>query len=130
MTNEQISNSKFGLGLEIWTFNLNKMAETQFTDQNFQVEVLEADELVLVDFTAAWCGPCQMMAPVIEELAKEYEGKVKIGKLDVDASQATAQKYAVLSIPTLIFFKAGEQVDKLTGFQAKDALKEKLDSLV
>ena len=100
-----------------------------FTDDNFEEEVLKADGPVLVDFFAEWCGPCKMLGPIIEELAGEYEGKVKIGKCDVDAAPQTAGKYGVQSIPTLIFFKGGEAVDKLMGFQSKEALKEKLDAL-
>lgn len=105
------------------------MAEAIFTDDNFEEEVLKAEGPVLVDFFAEWCGPCKMLGPILEELAGEYEGKVKIGKLDVDASPAVAGKYGVQSIPTLIFFKGGEPVDKAMGFQSKEALKVKLDAL-
>ena len=105
------------------------MAEVTFTDDNFEKEVLKAKGLVLVDFFATWCGPCRMMAPIIEELAGEYEGKAKIGKLDVDQSPEMAEKYGVQSIPTLIFFKDGEVVDNLLGFQSKENLTKKLDSL-
>jgi thioredoxin 1 len=97
-----------------------------FTDDTFEQEVLKSDIPVLVDFFAEWCGPCKMLAPVIEELAKEYEGKWKIGKLDVDASYQTAAKYSVQSIPTLLFFKDGKVVDSVMGFQSKEALKAKL----
>lgn len=106
------------------------MAEFEFTDSNFESEVLKSDIPVLVDFFAVWCGPCQMQGPIIEELAKEYEGKVKIGKLDVDAGPETKDKYGVLSIPTLILFKNGEEAEKMTGFQSKEALKKKLDELL
>lgn len=105
------------------------MAEMTFTDDNFEEEVLKADGPVLVDFFAEWCGPCKMLGPIVEELAGEYKGKVKIGKLDVDANPTVAGKYGVQSIPTLIFFKGGEAVDKVMGFQSKEALKEKLDKL-
>ncbi|MFH1533570.1 MAG: thioredoxin [Nitrospirota bacterium] len=105
------------------------MAEIIFTDDNFGEEVLKSDVPVLVDFFAEWCGPCKMLGPIVEELTGEYEGKVKIGKLDVDASPTVAGKYGVQSIPTLIFFKGGEAVDKLMGFQSKEALKAKLDAL-
>lgn len=101
------------------------MAQT-FTDENFEKEVLKSDIPVLVDFFAEWCGPCKMMAPAIDELAKEYEGKWKIGKLDVDQAPKTAEKYSVQSIPTLIFFKDGQAVDKSVGFQAKEKIKAKL----
>ncbi|NLK04346.1 MAG: thioredoxin [Clostridiales bacterium] len=101
----------------------------QFTDMNFKKEALEADMPVLVDFYADWCGPCKMMAPVIDELAKEYEGKVKIGKLNVDDNPETARQYRVMTIPTLIIYKNGELVDTVVGVVAKNALKEKLDAL-
>lgn len=97
-----------------------------FTTENFGAEVLKSDLPVLVDFYADWCGPCKMMAPVIEELAEEYKGKWKIGKLDVDASHEVAAKYGVQSIPTLKFFKGGQVVDQMVGFQSKEKLKEKL----
>jgi thioredoxin 1 len=103
---------------------------TVVTDQNFDEEVLKAGVPVLVDFYADWCGPCQMIMPMIEELAGDYEGKAKVVKLDVDASQETAQKFGVMSIPTLLFFKDGEEVERLTGGLPKDALAEKLDSLL
>lgn len=99
-----------------------------FTDENFEQEVLNSDMPVLVDFYADWCGPCKILAPVIEELATEYEGQVKIGKLNVDEEQNTSKKYKVMSIPTLIFFKDGEEVDKLVGMLSKDQLVEKLES--
>ncbi len=103
---------------------------TVVTDQNFDEEVVKSDVPVLVDFYADWCGPCQMITPVIEELAGEYEGKAKVVKLNVDESQETAQKFGVMSIPALLFFKDGEEVERLTGALPKDALAEKLDSLM
>ena len=102
--------------------------EYKFTDENFEQEVLNSDLPVLVDFYADWCGPCKIIAPIIEELAVEYEGKVKIGKINVDEEQNSSKKYKVMSIPTLIFFKDGEQVDKLVGVLSKDQLVEKLES--
>lgn len=99
----------------------------QFTDSNFKTEALEADKPVLVDFYADWCGPCKMMAPIIDELAKEYEGSVKIGKLNVDDNPETARQYRVMSIPTMIIFKNGEAVDNVVGVVSKNVLKEKLD---
>lgn len=104
------------------------MSEITFTDANFDAEVLKHNGTVLVDFFAPWCGPCKMMAPVIEKLAEEYDGKVKIGELDVDENGETAMKYEVQSIPTLIIFKNGEVADKMIGFQSEEALKSKLDS--
>ena len=97
---------------------------TEFTDKNFKKEVLESDLPVMVDFFATWCGPCQMAAPVIEELAKEYEGKVKIGKLDVDQHKNSAAKYGVMSIPTVVIFKKGEEAKRLVGFPGKAGYEE------
>lgn len=97
-----------------------------FTDENFEQEVLKSDIPVLVDFYAEWCGPCKMMAPVIDELAAEYEGKWKIGKCNVDDAPKIAEKYGIQSIPTIYFYKDGEIVDQAVGFQSKDKLKAKL----
>lgn len=97
-----------------------------FTNENFEQEVLKSKLPVVVDFFAEWCGPCKMMAPVIDELAKEYEGKWKIGKVDVDQAPGVAEKYGIQSIPTLIFFKDGQVVNKTMGFQAKDKIRERL----
>ena len=100
-----------------------------FSDENFNEEVLSSELPVLVDFYADWCGPCKMLAPVIETLAGEYEGKVKIGKLNVDDSPETAQKYGVMSIPTLLYFKNGELVNKSIGVVAKSEIEQVLNSL-
>lgn len=96
--------------------------EHQFTDQNFETEVLQSDLPVLVDFFAVWCGPCQMLAPIIEELATELEGKVKVGKMNVDENNQTAQKYSIMSIPTLVLFKKGQPIKTLTGLRTKEDL--------
>ncbi|MCA9374320.1 thioredoxin [Candidatus Peregrinibacteria bacterium] len=106
------------------------MAEVTFTDDNFEAEVLKSDIPVMVDFFAPWCGPCKMMAPIVEKMAEEYEGKVKIGKLDVDENNESGNKYEVQSIPTTIFFKGGEMVNKLIGFQSEEQLKKALDDLM
>ncbi|WP_243291202.1 thioredoxin [Bacillus sp. FJAT-47783] len=96
------------------------MAITNATDQNFAQETSEG--LVLADFWAPWCGPCKMIAPVLEELDQEMGSDVKVVKIDVDENQETAQKYGVMSIPTLLVFKNGEVVDKAVGYQPKEAL--------
>lgn len=99
--------------------------EYVFNDDNFENEVLKSKEPVLVDFFAEWCGPCKMMAPIIEEVAKETEGNVKVGKIDVDDSSEVAEKYGVMSVPTLILFKDGEISKTLVGFRNKeDIIKE------
>lgn len=103
------------------------MKPITFTDDNFENEVLKADSLVIVDFWAAWCGPCKMIAPVIEELANDYEGKVKVGKLDVDENQQAAVKYGVRSIPTVLFLKGGQVVDTIIGAVPKAAFVEKIE---
>lgn len=100
----------------------------QLTDANFKSEVLESDIPVLVDFYADWCGPCKMIAPSVAELAEEYQGVFKIGKLNVDQEQQTAEKFRVMSIPTLIFFKDGQPVDTVVGAVPKKALQEKIES--
>lgn len=96
--------------------------------ENFDEKVLKSDKLVMVDFWAAWCGPCKMVGPVVDQLATEYEGKAVIGKVDVDNNQDIAAKYGVRSIPTIIFLKNGEVVDKSVGAVPKAALAEKLDA--
>lgn len=98
------------------------MAIVNVTDQTFSSET--SDGVVLADFWAPWCGPCKMIAPVLEELDSEMDGKIKIAKLDVDENQETAGKYSVMSIPTLLVFKDGEVVDQVVGFQPKEALAE------
>jgi thioredoxin 1 len=104
------------------------MKPITFTDDNFATEVLQSDKPVLVDFWAVWCGPCKMIAPFVEELASELEGKAKIGKLDVDNNQESAIKYGVRSIPTVLIFKGGKVVDTIIGAVPKIQLKQKLEA--
>ncbi len=104
------------------------MKPITFTDDNFETEVLKSDKPVLVDFWAVWCGPCKMIAPIVEELAGEYEGKAKVGKLDVDNNQESAIKYGVRSIPTVLIFKGGKVVDTIIGAVPKVQLKQKLEA--
>jgi thioredoxin 1 len=96
------------------------------TDDNFQTEIESADGLAMVDFWAAWCGPCRMIAPIVEQLATEYEGKLKVGKLDVDANQRTSARFNVRSIPTILFFKDGKVVDQVVGALPKPMLEKKI----
>ena len=99
------------------------------TDQNFEEEVINSEVPVLIDFWATWCAPCRMIAPIVEELAKEYDGKVKITKMDVDSNQQTAAKYGIMSIPTLLVMKKGEIVDKVIGAVPKSQITAKLDAV-
>jgi len=98
------------------------------TDDNFSDEVLNAELPVLVDFWASWCGPCRRIAPIVEELSGEYEGKAKVCKLDVDAAQKTAAEFGIRSIPTLLIFKEGKVADQLIGAVPKQQITEKLDA--
>jgi len=98
------------------------------TDATFAAEVLQSDKPVLVDFWAEWCGPCRMIAPVVEEMAGEYEGKAKIAKLDVDANPQVSMQFGIRSIPTLLIFKNGKIVDQIVGAVPKPMLKKQLDA--
>ncbi|MBT3344850.1 MAG: thioredoxin [Gemmatimonadetes bacterium] len=100
------------------------------TDDNFETEVVQSDQPVLVDFWASWCGPCRMVAPIVEELVSEYEGRAKVGKLDVDAAQKTAGEYGIRSIPTLLIFKDGKVADQVIGAVPKTQITEKLDKIL
>ena len=100
----------------------------EFSDANFEVEVLQSDKVVLVDFWAAWCGPCRMVAPIVEELAKELEGKAVVGKLDVDNNPSTSSALGIRNIPTILIFKGGKVVDKQVGVAPKEALLAKLEA--
>jgi thioredoxin 1 len=106
------------------------MKVIQFTDATFKGEVVDSNIPVLVDFWATWCGPCKVIAPVVEEIAGEYEGKLKVGKLDVDANQTVAMQYQIRSIPTLLVFKGGKVVEQIVGSVPKKNLVEKITKYI
>lgn len=108
------------------------MSENAVTisDQNFQSEVIQSSIPVLVDFSAEWCGPCKMLAPIIDELADEYAGRVKVGSLDIDDNRQSPGQYAIQGVPTLIIFKDGQPVKKFVGLTPKDKITEALDQLL
>lgn len=106
------------------------MSDVAITDDNFEEEVLKSDKPVLVDFWAVWCGPCQVQGPIVEDVAKSLVGKVKVGKFNVDENPMTAQKYGIMSIPTLMVFKAGMVVKQFIGVQSKETLLGELNKLI
>lgn len=106
------------------------MADVNFTDQNFQGEVLKSEMPVVVDFWAPWCGPCRIVSPTIEQLAAEYTGKVKVGKMNVDDNPQTAGIFGIMSIPTVMVFKKGQPVKATVGAQSKDAYKRMIDEAI
>ena len=108
----------------------NNNRHTTLTEQNFSTEVLESSRPVLVDFSADWCAPCRAVAPIVDQLAGDFAGQAMVGKVDVDAESTLAQRYEIQSIPSLLFFRNGVVVDRVTGMVAHRALAEKLEKLV
>lgn len=102
----------------------------EFTDANFDAEVIKSDIPVLVDFWAPWCGPCRIVDPVVEEIAGEYDGRVKVGKLNTDDNREVAAKYGIMSIPTIMVFKGGEVKERIVGAQPKKSITDKIDSVL
>ena len=102
----------------------------EFTDSNFEQEVLKSDKPCLVDFWAEWCGPCHMVSPIVEEIAKDYAEKLKVGKLNVDQNGQTAAKYGIMSIPSLLIFDQGKVVDQIVGAAPKKQFVERIDKIV
>jgi thioredoxin 1 len=106
------------------------MSEIILTDKNFKQEINESSGVAVVDFWAEWCGPCKMIAPIIEEIAKEFEGKVKVCKVNVDENQKLASEFNIMAIPTIVFFKNGKPVERSVGFQSKQNLIKKINQLL
>ncbi|MDZ7586137.1 MAG: thioredoxin [Patescibacteria group bacterium] len=106
------------------------MTAIHFTDQDFETQVLKSKLPVLVDFYADWCGPCQQAAPVIDELAEEYKDKVLIGKVNVDENQNTSGKYGIMSIPTMVVFKEGKEVERVSGFGGKEGVVKLIENVL
>ncbi len=119
--------------MTIFTYNTNRKTNImalEITDANFEETVLKSDKPVMVDFWAAWCGPCRMVGPIIDDISKDYDGKAVVGKLDVDANQEFAAKYGVRNIPTVLIFQNGEVVGRQVGVAPKATYAEALDALL
>jgi thioredoxin 1 len=108
----------------------NNIMARELNSNEFQNEVLNSKDTILVDFSATWCGPCKMLAPIVEDLSTEFEGKAKVFKVDVDNSGDIAQRYNIMGVPTVMIFKNGKEVEKMVGFQPKGALKNKLEQYI
>lgn len=106
------------------------MPLSHLDNNNFQKEIIQSNVPALVDFWATWCGPCKMISPIIDEIAKEYDGKLKVSKINIDDSPELASQFGIMSIPTLLFFKDGEVIDQITGVVSKATLKEKIDEIL
>src|SRR5258708_24585634 len=106
------------------------MSELKITDDSFEAEVVKSDRPVLVDFWAHWCGLCRMLSPLVDELSKEYDGKIKVGKLNTDENVQVATRYKISAIPSLLFFKGGKVIDQLVGVHPKPEIKKRLDSML
>ena len=106
------------------------MSLTAFNDENFQTEVIDSELPVMVDFYATWCGPCKALTPIVEKLAGDYEGKIKVGKLNIDEAPQTPGQSAVRAVPTIVFFKGGQAVDQMVGLKKESELRDRIDSLI
>lgn len=106
------------------------MAELEVNEQNFEQEVVNSDVPVLLDFWAPWCGPCKMLMPVVEELAKEYDGKIKVGKVNTDENMSLSSRFQITSIPCLIIFKSGKAINKMVGFRPKNDIKKEIENVL
>jgi thioredoxin 1 len=127
LSRKKFRTSGFSPALEYYQVSMGALNIVTLTQQNFQQEVLQASKPVLVDFWAEWCGPCKMLAPILDELAQEYDGKVTIGKVNIDEHQDLAAQYGIRSIPTLLLFRDGQVADQIVGLRSKRDLKASFD---